>query len=327
VTASALPRAGFAALSIGSGLAGCLPTRASTLAALGAILAVAAVCGTAGRLLPARIAGWAIAAGAAIAGAYTAARAADVPLQWTAYWIVVAAALALGVSVLVRRRTPAHEEASVLEAAAHIGALMALLLTEGRLGHSAAVFVLWGIAIGLRALAPSEPALGRRTRAAVAGVCQLVAYWLLLSVNQVTLIEAYTLPAALVALFVGWLAVRGNPALHSWSAYGPALLAGFVPSLATAFTVDGEPLRRLAIGVAGVAVVVIGSVRQLRAPVAVGGAALGLLALHEIALVWDLLPRWAPLAVAGLLLVGLAVTYERRRRDLIRLRGALSRMR
>jgi hypothetical protein len=51
-----------------------------------------------------------------------------------------------------------------------------------------------------------------------------------------------------------------------------------------------------------------------------------LVALHEAVLVWDLLPRWIPLAVAGLLLVGLAMTVERRRRDLARMRAAITRM-
>jgi hypothetical protein len=49
-------------------------------------------------------------------------------------------------------------------------------------------------------------------------------------------------------------------------------------------------------------------------------------ALHEVVLVWDLLPRWIPLAAGGLLLVGLAMTLERRRRDLDRFRAALTRM-
>jgi hypothetical protein len=50
-------------------------------------------------------------------------------------------------------------------------------------------------------------------------------------------------------------------------------------------------------------------------------------ALNEIARVWDHLPRWIPLAVAGLLLVAVATTYERRQRDMARLRGAVGRMR
>jgi hypothetical protein len=49
-------------------------------------------------------------------------------------------------------------------------------------------------------------------------------------------------------------------------------------------------------------------------------------ALHELTLLWELMPRWIPLAAGGLLLVGLAVTLERRRRDLARFRAALARM-
>jgi len=61
--------------------------------------------------------------------------------------------------------------------------------------------------------------------------------------------------------------------------------------------------------------------------VIVGGAVLALLAVHEAVLVWDLVPRWIPLAMAGLLLVGLAMTYERRRREIVRLRVTVGRMR
>jgi hypothetical protein len=114
--------------------------------------------------------------------------------------------------------------------------------------------------------------------------------------------------------------------LHSWSAYGPALLAGFGPSLATLLGGSGEPTRRLAIGTVAIIVVVAGSVRRLQAPVVVGGTVLAVVAVHEMALVWDLLPRWIPLAIAGLLLVGVAMTYERRRRDVARLRQAVGRM-
>ncbi len=57
-----------------------------------------------------------------------------------------------------------------------------------------------------------------------------------------------------------------------------------------------------------------------------GAGTLALLALYELVRSWDLLPRWAFLAAAGLALIGLATTYERRRRDLVRLRSAVGRM-
>jgi hypothetical protein len=42
--------------------------------------------------------------------------------------------------------------------------------------------------------------------------------------------------------------------------------------------------------------------------------------------VWELIPRWIPLAAGGIVLVLLAATLERRRRDLTRVRAALGRM-
>jgi uncharacterized membrane protein len=70
----------------------------------------------------------------------------------------------------------------------------------------------------------------------------------------------------------------------------------------------------------------IGGERRNQAGVVAGGVVLAVVALHELALVWQLLPTWIPLTAAGLLLVWLAVTYERRRRDLARMRAAVSRM-
>jgi hypothetical protein len=72
--------------------------------------------------------------------------------------------------------------------------------------------------------------------------------------------------------------------------------------------------------------VLAGSRARLQAPVVLGGGALILVALYELAQVWDLIPRWIPLAAAGLLLVALAMTLERRRRDLDRIRTAHTRM-
>jgi hypothetical protein len=315
--------AAVAVVATGAGLAGTLPTRATTVTALAVVLVAAAVCGVAGRDFAARTAGWLVAAASAAGLALAAALAADVALRWAALWVLGAAALTLATSALLRRR----QEAPVVEAVAHATALAALLLTVPAIRHAAAVCVLWGLALGLRALLPGEPAVARRLRVAAGAGSELVAYWLLLVASDVAVLEAYTLPAAGVALLAGWLAARTRPQLHSWSAYGPALLAGFGPSAVTLLDSAGEPARRLALGVAAVVVVAAGSMRRRQAPVAVGGSVLALIAVHEVALVWDLLPRWIPLALAGLLLVGLAMTYERRRRDLARLRETVGRMR
>lgn len=137
-------------------------------------------------------------------------------------------------------------------------------------------------------------------------------------------LEAYTIPAAVVALAASLLAKR-EPR-PSWVVFGPALVAALLPSLLSVLGGDGQQLRRLLLGLAALAVLLAGARFRLRAPVVLGGGTLALVALHELAVVWELVPRWIPLAAAGVLLVVLATTLERRRRDLHRFRQALSRM-
>src|SRR5690606_19481032 len=135
-----------------------------------------------------------------------------------------------------------------------------------------------------------------------------------------------TLPLAAVALVSGWAALRVRPELRSWVAYGPALLAGLLPTLAIVLVTDAQPLRRLALGTAALLCVVLGAARRRQAPVVVGGVVLALVALHELVLLWQRLPGWIPLALGGALLLFLAITYERRRRDLARVRSVLQNM-
>jgi len=245
----------------------------------------------------------------------TAALTADLTVRTAAFWMLVPAAIALAT---VTRLRPT--ESVAVEAAAHATAAVAALLTVGSLGHTAGVCTLWGLAIGLSAL--RQPA-----RVVAAAGTELLALWLLLADRHVAVLEAYTLPAAAVALLAGWFVARRRPEVHSWAAYGPALLAAFGPSTATLLNGTGDPARRLALGAAALAVVLGGAVRRRQAPVVVGGAVLGAVAVHETVLLWDLVQRWILLGLAGLVLIGLAVTYERRRRDVTRVAAAVGRMR
>jgi hypothetical protein len=222
-----------------------------------------------------------------------------------------------------------------VEAAAHAVAVLALLATDST-GLAAIICTLWGLVLGLRALRPA----GRGGYLVAAATAELASWFLLLVATHVTVLEAYTLPAAAVALLAGMLARRARrvhrpeeqvPAsapssLSSWVAFGPALAAGLLPSLASIVGTDGQYPRRLLLGLAAMAVVVAGANARLRAPVLIGGGVLVVVGLHELALVWDLVPRWIPLAVGGLVLVLLAATVERRRHDLDRFRAAIHRM-
>ncbi|MFE2145165.1 SCO7613 C-terminal domain-containing membrane protein, partial [Streptomyces sp. NPDC059456] len=77
-------------------------------------------------------------------------------------------------------------------------------------------------------------------------------------------------------------------------------------------------------------VTLLGAHRRLQAPLLLGGATLAAVAVHELApyvvQVVDALPRWLPPALAGLLLLVVGATYEKRLRDARRLRAALGRL-
>jgi hypothetical protein len=309
----------------GAGLAGLLPTRAGTLAGLGLALVVAVVVGIAGRVDAVRPVGWAGAALTATGLAVTATAAADLPLRTAGSVVLAVAVLVLGTAALLARRRPV--EGLVLDAAAQGVALTAFLLTVGSRRHAAVLCVLWGTAVALRALRPGEPVGRRWAFAAVAGGSELLGAWLLLAVAEVTLVEAYTLPAAGLAVLAGVVALRTRTGLTSWTTLGPGLAAALLPSLVSVL-VGGEPQpwRRLLLGAGALGVVLFGAVRRWQAPVVLGGATLVPLALHEVVRSWDLVPRWIFLAVGGLALLGLATTYERRRRDLARLRSVVGRM-
>ncbi|MGQ4423411.1 SCO7613 C-terminal domain-containing membrane protein, partial [Streptomyces violaceoruber] len=153
--------------------------------------------------------------------------------------------------------------------------------------------------------------------------------WVRLATWGVAAPEAYTLPVTGPALIVGLLRRRRDAAVSSWTAYGSGLAVTLVPSLLAAWD-DQHWLRPLALGVAALAVTLAGARHRLQAPLVLGPGVLALVALHELtpylAQVVGALPRWAPPAVAGLVLLVLGATYEQRLRDARRLREALGRL-
>jgi hypothetical protein len=326
-----------------AGLCGAAATQATMIVAVSLAAVAGMIAGTGGVRQWVRLAGWSVAAAGALAEAYLAGDAAGLAPEVTAFLVAGAAAgiLALGVfynkvfqllivmtregegDTTIRTATP---EGRVLEIAGHVGAVAALALTLGAPRHAAAVCTVWGIVLGVRAIVASP---GRRALYALAATAVvMVGAWILLYAEEVAVVEAYTILLAAVAVQAGWTARARmrTRSLSSWIAYGPALAAGLLPTLVTILTGGDDPWRRLGLGVAALAVTVFGAQRRLQAPVVAGGLTLIVLALQEVARFWDLLPRWIPLAVGGLLLIGLAMTLERRRRDVARLRTALGRM-
>jgi len=145
-----------------------------------------------------------------------------------------------------------------------------------------------------------------------------------MTLSNVAVPEAYTLPFAALALLAGALEARQRPDLSSWAAYGPSLLAAFVPTLGLVLATRAGDLRELLLLLGAVATLIIGSRLQQQAPVVVGATTTAITAIHFAV---TLVGPWLVLVPIGVVLLFLGATNENRRRAQDRLRGALVRLR
>jgi hypothetical protein len=181
------------------------------------------------------------------------------------------------------------------------GATTADVGAWGQVGVQLAVV---GVAAGSYAL------VAHRRQVGVVAVADLVlASWIAVAGAGVETAEAYTLPAAAGLLVVAWPRLRVAGA--SWAAEGAAVGVALVPS--TLVVADSPSALRLVLVVAGaVAMVVIGTLLHRQAPFVLGAGALAFVVVTRLGRFAPLVPTWVSLAVAGLLLLVLGATYERR---------------
>ena len=255
---------------------------------------------------------------AALASASGAA--ADWPPARTALPVLVVA----GAAALLAARLGGSRTTVPVEATGAAVGLFAVALTVSDQPMLALVLALCGVIAAGTALRD-----GRRPVGYAATALFVLAAWVRLAAWDVDTPEAYTLPVTVPALLVGALHRRRDPQVSSWTAYGPGLAVTLLPSLAAAWA-DPYWTRPLLLGGAALLVTLLGARHHLQAPLVLGGSALALVTLHELApyvvQVTGALPRWAPPALAGLLLLALGATYEQRIRDVRRVREALGRM-
>ncbi|MEQ4724389.1 hypothetical protein [Nonomuraea sp. B19D2] len=194
---------------------------------------------------------------------------------------------------------------------------------------ASAGFAVAGVLVLLMSLWPGSAGRGGVNGLRYTGATLLLlASWLRLGADEVTVVEAYTVPCSLVLLGSGWWRRRGAP-VSSWAAYGAGLSFTMLPSLVAVYS-DTEWRRSLALGVLALAVLFAGARFRLQAPTVIGAVVVAGVAVRELApYVSELflaVPRWVPIAVGGLLLVVVGATYEARMRDLRRLRDTLTAM-
>ncbi|WP_225845543.1 SCO7613 C-terminal domain-containing membrane protein [Streptomyces sp. HPF1205] len=299
-----------------------LPEDAAALTVwAGAAVVAAALAGTAPLAAAFAVAALAVEAG-------RAAVAAGLPLHQAAFAVLGVAVASVPAAALLKGTSAegaATARGLAVETAGYAVGAVALLMAAG---DARALSTAMAVA-GAAALGASLRADRRRAALPTATALLAAASWIRLALAGVEAPEPYTVPIGAVALVLGLLRRRRDPAAGSWTAYGPGLALSLLPALAAAWADTGWP-RPLLLGLAALAVTLVGARRRLRAPLLLGGAVLLGDALHELAPALTrtlaLLPRWVLPAAAGLLLVVVGATYERRLADGRRLREALRRM-
>jgi hypothetical protein len=143
----------------------------------------------------------------------------------------------------------------------------------------------------------------------------------LLAAAGVEVVEAYTLVPALLlgAAGVWWLIEE--PDLPTLPALSPALAVALLPSLVTLSNDPRNLARTLGLTAVAGALAAVGVRGRWLAPTLAGALTAAWVALTQLWVVAEVLPRWVTFAVVGVLLVYLAATYERqqqRARALVR---------
>lgn len=231
--------------------------------------------------------------------------------------VVAATALAVLAGYL-----PRVAERGPVQLGAAFGATVAFLPVTADADWSSHALLAAGTGAALVALRPD-----RREAGWLAGLLLTAGSWVRLAEAHVATPEAYTAGPALALLAAGWWSRRHRAEgaeRTSWAAYGVGLTTGLLPSLAAVLVNGGDDLKRpLLLGLVALVVLLIGARSRLQAPLVVGASVLAVVTLTQIGPYVAALPRWVSIGGAGVLLLGLGATYERRLRDLARLRERL----
>jgi hypothetical protein len=132
-------------------------------------------------------------------------------------------------------------------------------------------------------------------------------------------LESATAPIAVALLVTGSVQLRRKPAARSWAWLAPGILVLLLPSLVATFT--EEALWRLvALGAACVALIVVGALARLQAPLILGSVFVlvhaGRTFAPQLRAIYESTQWWVWAAIGGAIILFLGFTIERRIRNL-----------
>ncbi|MFD4958063.1 SCO7613 C-terminal domain-containing membrane protein [Microbacterium sp. NPDC058389] len=236
-------------------------------------------------------------------------------------WVIAGAAITAAVALAALRATPARvvslavgaglAVACVLFAAAESYLLSAASDADGLRAAVAMALLSAAAYVGAVRRDRLGPALAivAAVTAAVFGVLAFFGF-------GVDPAELVTVPAALGGLAYGVRTLRLRPESRTWPTIGLWLVLLLLPSLLYDFVGGTELWRVVALGVVAVALVVVGAVRRLQAPLIIGSA---VVLVHGVAQLWPWIstsyvavPWWLWLGIGGAVLIFIAARYERR---------------
>lgn len=143
-------------------------------------------------------------------------------------------------------------------------------------------------------------------------------------------LELLLAPAAAGLLGAGARRLAEDRAVRSWPALGPGLAVLLIPLLLAELR-STEGARIAILGVLALAAVLVGAIVRLQAPLVLGAIALTIHAALSfwpaVAAVYEAVPWWVWLAIAGAILIAVAATYEARLRDARRAARSIAGMR
>ncbi len=234
-------------------------------------------------------------------------------------WWALPVLVVVGVLVVLRASAPLHVGAAVAAAGATVVAVDA---ADRPLTWLAVHLTVAAVPVAVHGIVTR-----RREAGWVAGGLLLVATWLRLVDTRVEVVEAYTLPAAVVLLVVGLRAMLRDRALPSRAALGTGLVLATVPSLLRLLVVGDLGLRAALLALACLALVLAGTALRWSAPLVVGAAVGAVLVIRLAAPYAALLPPWLLIGLAGAVLTVVGTTWEAQLRRVQAGGAALARLR